>query len=48
MAHIIESPMHNGQFDYRTGKALRSPACEDLKVYLVKVENSTIFIDLDS
>ena len=46
--HIIECPTHNDQFDYRTGKAVRSPACEDLNVYKFKIENSTIFIDIDS
>ena len=46
--HIIECPMHNGQFDYRTGKAVRSPACKDLNIYKVKIENSTIFIDVDN
>ena len=40
--------LHNGQFDYRTGKALRSPACDDLKTYRVKVENNVVFIDVDS
>ena len=48
MGNIIECPMHNGQFDYRTGKALRSPACDDLKTYRVKVENNVVFIDVDS
>ena len=46
MDYIIECPMHNGQFDYRTGKAKRSPACENLKTYAVKVENGAIFIDI--
>ena len=26
MDHVIECPKHNGQFDYRTGEALRMPA----------------------
>ncbi|MBG6210850.1 3-phenylpropionate/trans-cinnamate dioxygenase ferredoxin subunit [Labrenzia sp. EL_126] len=46
MDHIIECPMHNGQFDYRTGEARRAPACVALKTYPVKVENETVFIDL--
>ena len=37
--HIIECPGHNGQFDYRTGEPARSPVCEALKTYPVKVEN---------
>ena len=46
MDYLIECPMHNGQFDYRTGKAKRSPACENLKTYAVKVENGSVFIDI--
>lgn len=46
MDHIIECPMHNGQFDYRTGEPKRSPACVKLKTYPVKVENETVFIDI--
>ena len=37
MDGIIECPMHNGQFEYRTGKAVRSPACDDLRTYPVRV-----------
>ena len=29
----IECPLHQGQFDIRTGKALCSPVTEDLRVY---------------
>ncbi|MEL7526719.1 MAG: MocE family 2Fe-2S type ferredoxin [Pseudomonadota bacterium] len=46
MDHVIECPMHNGQFDYRTGEAKRSPACAALKTFAVKVENGAIFIDV--
>lgn len=44
MDHIIECPMHNGQFDYRTGEAKRSPVCVNLKTYPVKVEGDDLFI----
>jgi len=37
MDHVIECPMHNGQFDYRTGEAQRSPACINLKTYPVRL-----------
>ena len=47
MDDLIECPMHNGQFNYKTGKAIRSPACDDLKIYNVKVESDFIFIDID-
>ena len=42
----IECPMHQGIFDIKTGKALSPPACEDLKAYPVKIENSKIFINI--
>ena len=32
MDYVIECPKHNGQFDYRTGEAVRSPVCEALLV----------------
>ena len=38
MDHVIECPKHNGQFDYRTGEALRPPVCEDIATYPVRVE----------
>ena len=46
MGDVIECPMHNGQFDYRTGEAKRAPACEALRTYPVKVENGEVFIDI--
>jgi 3-phenylpropionate/trans-cinnamate dioxygenase ferredoxin component len=46
MDHIIECPMHNGQFDYRTGEAKRTPACVNLKTYPVKIENGNVFINI--
>ena len=46
MDNIIECPMHNGRFDYRTGEAKGAPACINLKTYPVKVESGTVFIDL--
>ena len=46
MDYVIECPMHNGQFDYRTGEALRSPVCIDLKTYPVKLESGDVFIDI--
>lgn len=44
--HVIECPMHNGQFDYRTGKAKRSPVCVNLNTYPVKIEGGYVFIDI--
>ncbi|QYK42150.1 MAG: Rieske 2Fe-2S domain-containing protein [Paracoccaceae bacterium] len=46
LGHLIECPKHNGQFDYRTGEAKRSPVCVNLKVWPVKVEGGRVFIDI--
>ena len=46
MDYTIECPKHNGQFDYRTGEALRMPACINLKTYRVKVENGRVLIEV--
>jgi 3-phenylpropionate/trans-cinnamate dioxygenase ferredoxin subunit len=46
MDFIIECPMHNGRFDYRTGAAKGAPACVNLKTYPVKVEAGKVFVDV--
>jgi len=46
MDHVIECPKHNGQFDYRTGEAMRSPVCVNLGTYPVKVEGDSVYIDI--
>ena len=46
MDYIIECPMHNGQFDYRTGEPKRAPVCEALGTYPVKVEDGEVYIDI--
>lgn len=46
MDHTIECPKHNGQFDYRSGKALRAPVCVNLVVYPVKVEGGRVLIEI--
>ncbi len=42
--HELECPMHNGLFDYRSGKALRAPVCIDLKTYPTKVEDGRVLV----
>ena len=42
----IECPKHNGRFNYKTGVALRSPACEALSTYPVRLENGVVQIAL--
>ncbi len=44
MDNEIECPKHNGVFDYRTGEALRAPACDALKTYETKVENGRVLV----
>lgn len=43
----IECPLHQGQFDIRSGKALCPPVTEDLRTYAVKLEGDDIFIDME-
>ncbi|WP_068113480.1 MocE family 2Fe-2S type ferredoxin [Tropicimonas marinistellae] len=42
----IECPKHNATFDYRTGEALRAPACENLRTYPVKVQGDRVLVEL--
>ena len=46
MDHTIECPKHNSTFDYRTGEALRAPACVNLRTYPVKVDGGEVFLEL--
>jgi 3-phenylpropionate/trans-cinnamate dioxygenase ferredoxin subunit len=46
MDNIIECPMHNGRFDYRTGAAKGAPVCVNLKTYPVKVESGKVLVDI--
>ena len=46
MGDIIECPMHNGRFNYKTGEAKGAPVCVALKTYPVKVEGDKVFIQL--
>jgi 3-phenylpropionate/trans-cinnamate dioxygenase ferredoxin component len=43
----IECPKHNGRFNYRTGEAVRLPACVHLKTYPAKLEGGDIWVALD-
>jgi 3-phenylpropionate/trans-cinnamate dioxygenase ferredoxin component len=42
----IECPKHQSAFDYRTGEALRLPACVNLRCYAAKVESGRVSIDI--
>jgi 3-phenylpropionate/trans-cinnamate dioxygenase ferredoxin component len=47
MDGTIECPKHNGRFSLIDGMALGAPVLIDLKMFPVKVENGTIYIDVD-
>ena len=47
MDDIIESPKHNGRFNYKTGAPKGAPVCINLKTYPVKVEAGKVLIQLD-
>ena len=46
MDNIIECPMHNGRFNYKTGDAKGAPVCVNLKTYPVKVDGGTVFLQV--
>ncbi|WP_395540863.1 MocE family 2Fe-2S type ferredoxin [Neotabrizicola sp. sgz301269] len=46
MGHLIECPKHNGQFDYRTGAAKRTPVCVALQTFAVKVEGDAVYVEV--
>jgi 3-phenylpropionate/trans-cinnamate dioxygenase ferredoxin subunit len=46
MGHTIECPKHGGEFDYRTGEALRSPACRTLRTYPVRLDGGRVLIEV--
>jgi 3-phenylpropionate/trans-cinnamate dioxygenase ferredoxin subunit len=47
MGDIIECPMHNGRFNYKTGAAKGAPACVNLKAYPAKVESGRVLIRIE-
>lgn len=42
----IECPLHQAQFDLRTGKAMCAPATVDIQTYEVKTEGDDILVAL--
>lgn len=47
MDYEIECPKHSGIFDYRTGDALRLPACKNLATYPARAEVGRVQILVD-
>ena len=44
--HVIECPLHAGQFDIRTGKGLCPPITTDLRTLLVRIDGEDLFVEL--
>jgi 3-phenylpropionate/trans-cinnamate dioxygenase ferredoxin subunit len=42
----IECPKHNGRFNYKTGAALRTPACVNLATYPARVNGDRIEVQI--
>lgn len=43
----IECPLHQGQFDIRSGEPRREPACEPIRAYATKVVAGQLHVRLD-
>jgi nitrite reductase/ring-hydroxylating ferredoxin subunit len=41
---MIECPLHQGTFDVKTGRALGVPCTEDIRSYVVKIENGVVLL----
>jgi naphthalene 1,2-dioxygenase ferredoxin component len=46
MDHCIECPLHQGQFDVRSGEPLCSPVTDAIKIYPARVQAGQVLIDL--
>ena len=44
MDYEVECPKHSGAFDYRSGEAIRLPACKDLRTYPAEVVDGEVRI----
>ena len=44
--HLIECPLHNGQFDVRSGEGQGAPITENIRAYPMKVDGDDLFIRL--
>lgn len=44
MDYTIECPKHNGGFDYRTGEAIRTPACKNLQTFETRIQDGQVQI----
>ena len=42
--YVIECPLHFATFDVRTGKLLSGPASADVPIYVVQVQDDTVYV----
>ena len=43
--HLVECPLHSGQFDIRTGKGCSAPITQDLRTYPVRTDGEDVLVD---
>jgi nitrite reductase/ring-hydroxylating ferredoxin subunit len=43
---VVTCPAHGGQFDIRTGQAVRMPAISPIATFAVQVQNGTVLVQL--
>lgn len=44
--HVVECPLHAGQFDIRTGEGLCPPITKELPIFKVRVEGGDVLVQL--
>lgn len=44
--HVVECPLHNGQFDIRTGKGLCAPIEADIATFPVRLQAGKVLVGL--
>jgi nitrite reductase/ring-hydroxylating ferredoxin subunit len=43
--YVITCPRHGGQFDIRTGEAIRLPAVDPIDTFPVQIRDGSVFLD---
>jgi nitrite reductase/ring-hydroxylating ferredoxin subunit len=46
--YVITCPRHGGQFDVRTGKAVRVPAVSPIATYPVRLEGDDVYVAVET
>ncbi len=45
--HIVTCPLHGGQFDVQTGKAVKLPCVTPVQTFAVREENGAIWVEIE-